>query len=56
MCLKIADLTEVEKLDCFVRVLVPNVRLQEELRGPRGFHEVAMLIECADAVILHTLG
>ena len=50
-CLKIADLEEPEKLDRFVRTLVPDVRLQVELRGPRDFHEAAMFAERADAVI-----
>ena len=51
MCLKIAGLAEAEKLDRFVRALVPEVRLQVELRGLRDFHEVAMFTEHADAVI-----
>ena len=52
MCLKIADLSEAEKLDRFVRALLPDIRLQVELRGPTDFHEVAMFAERVDAVIL----
>ena len=51
-CLKIVDLSEDEKLDRFVHALVPDIRLQVELRGPRDFHEAAVFIERADAVIL----
>ena len=51
MCLKIADLSEAEKLDRFVRVLVLDIRLQVELRGPRDFHEVAVFTERVDVVI-----
>ena len=50
-CLKIADLVAVEKLDPFVRVLVLEIRLQVELRGPLNFHEIAMVAQCADAMI-----
>ena len=50
-CLKIQDLSEAEKMDCFVRALVPKVRLQVELWGPLNFHEVAMYAEHANAVI-----
>ena len=50
-CLKIADLSEAEKLDRFVRALVSDIRLQVELRGPRDFHEAAVFIERADSVI-----
>ena len=50
-CLKIADLSDAEKLDRFVHALVPDIRLQVELRGPRDFHEVAMFAERADSVI-----
>ena len=39
MCLKIADLSEAEKLDRFVRALVHDIGLQVELKGPRDFHE-----------------
>ena len=52
-CRKIADLAEAEKLDCFVRALVLDVRSQVELRGPRDFHEVAMFAKRADVVISH---
>ena len=52
-CLKIEDLSAAEKLDRFVRALVPDVRLQVELRGPRNFTEVVMFAEHADAVIMH---
>ena len=50
-CLKIQDLSEAEKLDGFVRALVPDIRLQVELRGLQNFHEAAMYAERADAVI-----
>ena len=40
-----------QKLDCFVCALVPDVRLQVELREPRDFHEAAMLAEGANVVI-----
>ena len=52
MRLKIADLSKAEKLDRFVRALVPDIRLQVELRGPTDFHEAAVFAERADAVIL----
>ena len=55
-CLKIQDLLEAEKLDKFVRALVPDIRLQVELRGPQNFHEAAMFAECADAVITRVSG
>ena len=44
-CLKIQDLLEVEKLDHFMRTLVPEVRLQMELHGPQDFHEATMFAE-----------
>ena len=50
-CLKIDDLSDAEKLDRFVHVLVPKIQLQVELRGPLDFHEVAMFVEHGDAVI-----
>ena len=50
-CLKIPDLSEAEKMDRFVHALAQDVRLQVELRGPRGFHEAAMFAEWADAVL-----
>ena len=50
-CLKIADLSEAEKLDRVVRALVSDIRLQVELRGPRDFHEAAVFTERADSVI-----
>ena len=50
--LKIADLSEAEKLDRFIRALVHDIRLQVELRGPRDFHEVAVFAERTNAVIL----
>ena len=50
-CLKIQDLSEAEKMDRFVRALVPDIRLQVELRGPQNFHEATMFAERADAVI-----
>ena len=55
-CLKVPDLSEVEKLDCFVRALVQEIRLQVELRGPANFHEAAMFTERADAVITRVAG
>ena len=55
-CLKIADLSEAEKLDRFVRALVPDIRLQVELRGPRDFHEATMFAERANVVISRILG
>ena len=50
-CLKIADLSETEKLDRFVRALVSDIRLQVELHGPRDFHEAAVFAERVDSVI-----
>ena len=47
-CLKIADLSETKKLDRFVQALVPDIRLQVELRGPRDFHEAAVFAERAE--------
>ena len=55
-CLKIQDLLEAEKLDRFVCVLVPDIRLQVELRGPQNFHEAAMYAEQVDAVITRVVG
>ena len=54
--LKIEDLATAEKLDLFVSVLVPEVRLQVELLGSREFTKVAMFAECANAVITHVSG
>ena len=34
-----------KNLDRFVRALVPEIRLQMELRGPQNFHEAAMFAE-----------
>ena len=53
--LMIQDLSEAEKMDHFIRALVPEVRLQVELRGPINFHEAAMYAEHADAVICVSL-
>ena len=50
-CLKIADLSEAEKLDRFVRALVSDIRLQVELHGLRDFHEAAVFAEHANSVI-----
>ena len=50
-CLKVDNLSEAEKLDRFVRALVPDVRMQVELRGPGSFHDAAMYAERADAVL-----
>ena len=44
-CLKIQDLSEAEKLDRFVRVLVPDIRLKVELCSPQNFHEAVMFVE-----------
>ena len=55
-CLKIPDLSEVEKLDRFVRALAQDIRLQVELRGPHDFHEAAMFAKRADAVITRVSG
>ena len=55
-CLRVPDLSEVEKLDRFVRALVQEVRLQVELRGPNNFHEAAMFAERTDAVITRVAG
>ena len=55
-CLKIPDLSEVEKMDRFVRALAQEIRLQVELRGPQNFHEAAMFAERADAVITRVSG
>ena len=55
-CLKVPDLSEAEKLDRFVRTLVQEIRLQVELRGPANFHEAAMFVERADAVITLVAG
>ena len=51
VCLKINGLHEAEKLDHFLRALVPNVRLQVELRGPPNFQEAAVYAERANAVL-----
>ena len=51
-CLKIDNLSEAEKLDRFVCALVPNVRMQVELRGPFTFHDAALHAKRADAVLL----
>ena len=50
-CLKIANLSEAEKLDRFVQALVPDIRLQVELRGLTDFHEGALFVGCTDAMI-----
>ena len=50
------DLSEAEKMDCFVRALVQEIQLQVELRGPVNFHEVAQFAERADAVITRVAG
>ena len=50
-CLKIDNLSEVEKLDKFVHALVPDVRMRVELGGPFTFHNVAMYAERADTVL-----
>lgn len=55
-CLKIDNLSEEEKLDRFVRALVPDVRMQVELRGPANYHDAAMYAERADAVLSRVAG
>ena len=55
-CLKIDDLSKAEKLDRFVRALVPDVRMQVELRAPMGFHDAALYAERADAVLSRVAG
>ena len=50
--LKIQDLSEAEKMDHFAHALVPEVRLQVELRSPLNFHEAAMYAKHADAMIV----
>ena len=54
--MKIDDLSEDEKLDRFVRALVPDVRMQVELRSPFTFHYGAMYAERADAVLSRVTG
>ena len=49
--LKIEDLSDAEKLDRFVRALLPHVRMQVELRGPLNFHEAAMYAKRTDAIL-----
>ena len=55
-CLKIDNLSEEEKLGRFVRALVPDVRMQVELRGPANYHDAAMYAERADAVLSRVAG
>ena len=55
-CLKINNLSEDEKLDRFVRALVPDIRMQVELRTPHSYHDAAMYAERADAVLSRTTG
>ena len=55
-CLKIDNLSAEEKLDRFVRALVPEVRMQVELRGPRNYHEAVMYAERANAVLSRVTG
>ena len=56
VCLKINNLSEDEKLDRFVRALVPDVHMQVELRSPVTFHDAAMYAERADAVLSRVTG
>ena len=49
--MKFNDLSEAEKLDRFLRALVPNVRVQVELRGPASYYEALMYAEHADAIL-----
>ena len=56
VCLKIADLSGAEKLDRFLRALVPNVRLQFKLRGPTTFQEATMYAEHADTIFTRVFG
>ena len=51
ICLKINDLSEAEKLDCFLRALVPNVVVQVELKRPMNFQEAAMYVKRANAIL-----
>ena len=55
-CLKILDLSEVEKMDRFVHALAQDIRLQAELCGPQNFHKAAMFAEQADTVIKRVFG
>ena len=55
-CLKVDNLSEAEKLDRSVRALVPDVRMQVELRGPSAFHDAAMYAERADVVLSRVTG
>ena len=55
-CLKIQDLLEAEKMDRFVRTLVPEVRLHIELWGPLNFYEAPMHAEHANTMITHVYG
>ena len=55
-CLRVLDLSEAEKMDCFVRALVQEIRLQVELRGPADFHEAAMFAKRIDVVITRVAG
>ena len=55
-CSKVDNLSEAEKLDRFVRALVPDVRMQVELRGLGTFHDAAIYVERADAMLLHVIG
>ena len=56
LCLKINNISEDEKLDRFVRALVPDVHMQVELRSPVTFHDVVMYAERADAVLSRVTG
>ena len=55
-CLKVDNLSEAKKLDRFVCAVVPDVRMQVELRGPGTFHGAAMYAERANAVLLRVTG
>ena len=50
-CLKIDNLSKEQKLDRFLRTLVPDIRMQVELRGPITFHEAAIYAERDDVVL-----
>ena len=50
-CLRVDNLSEAKMLNRFVRALVPDVRMQVELRGLGTCHHVAMYAKRADVVL-----
>ena len=52
----INDLLEAEKMDPFLRVLVPNVRVKLELRRPADFQEAALYAKRADTALARASG